>query len=67
VLTRDVPDAGLTAGDIGAVVYCYDEGLYEVEFVAGSGETVVVLTLSARDVRPVAAGVILHARELSAR
>ena len=67
VLLKDLPGHGLKRGDIGAVVYRHGDGLYEVEFVAGSGETVALLTLSASDVRPVAAGEILHARELSAR
>ncbi len=56
---------GLTAGDIGAVVHRYDEHRYEVEFVVGSGDTVALLTLTDRDVRPVARSEILHARALA--
>ena len=53
-LDRDVPEYGLRKGDLGAVVEVYEgEGL-EVEFVTASGRTAALLTLSARDVRPVA-------------
>jgi hypothetical protein len=65
VLTHDVGEVGLTAGDIGAVVHRYDDHRYEVEFVAGSGDTLAVLTLTDRDVRPVAPSEILHARALA--
>ena len=55
-LDRDVPEHGLRKGDLGAVVeqvYSERDGL-EVEFVTASGRTAALLTLSARDVRPVA-------------
>jgi hypothetical protein len=51
VLTRDLPEAGLRVGDVGAVVYVYAPDAFEVEFVAPSGETVAVRTVSAEDVR----------------
>jgi hypothetical protein len=51
VLTRDLPDAGLRVGDLGAVVHVYAPDAFEVEFVAASGETLAVRTLSADDVR----------------
>jgi len=54
VLTRDLPDHGLCAGDLGAVVETYaDDGL-EVEFVTASGRTRAVVTLRSKDVRPIA-------------
>ena len=65
VLTHDLPSAHLRSGDIGAIVHRYGPGGYEVEFVTGGGDTVAVLTLSDADVRPLAAGEILHARPLS--
>jgi hypothetical protein len=65
VLTHDLPSVHLRTGDIGAVVHRYAPGGYEVEFVTGGGDTVAVLTLSDADVRPLAAGEILHARPLS--
>jgi hypothetical protein len=34
VLTRDVPDAGLRRGDLGAIVEVYGPNAFEVEFVA---------------------------------
>ena len=66
VLTQDIPAAGLTAGDIGAVVHRHGDGAYDVEFVAGSGRTVAVLTLADDDVRDLAPSEILHARPLPA-
>jgi hypothetical protein len=55
VLTRDIPEHGLRAGDLGAIVEVYSESGLEVEFVRASGDTTAVLTLSASDVRAVAA------------
>lgn len=63
VLTRDVTDAGLHAGDVGAIVHVYGEGeAYEVEFVDGDGSTLALVTLEAGDVRPLGAGELLHTR-----
>ena len=67
VLTRDIPEHGLRRGDIGAVVHCYKDGVaFEVEFVTGKGDTVAVITLESKDVRPMHPGEILHAREIKA-
>jgi hypothetical protein len=66
VLTRDVPEHALIEGDIGTVVHRSADGsVFEVEFVTGDGQTVVVLTLSASDLRAMAAGEIIHARRLA--
>lgn len=54
VLDRDVPEQGLRRGDLGAVVEVYEPEGLEVEFVTASGRTAALLTLSTRDVRPVA-------------
>jgi hypothetical protein len=63
VLKRDIPEHGLTRGDVGTVVHVYGHGAaYEVEFLLGSGETVAVLTLEADDVRPRGGKEILHTR-----
>ena len=51
VLTRDVPDARLRRGDLGAVVEVYGPDAFEVEFVAASGRTQALVTLSAADLR----------------
>lgn len=51
VLLRDVPDADLCAGDLGAVVHVYAADVVEVEFVTASGQTRATVTLAASDVR----------------
>lgn len=55
VLVRDVPEAGLRAGDVGAVAQVYGgaaapEAL-EVEFVTLAGRTQALRTLGVADVR----------------
>jgi hypothetical protein len=66
VLTRDVEEFGLKSGDVGTVVHCYGQGeAFGVEFVAASGETVAVLTLTPADIRPLSGREILHVRELT--
>jgi ATP-dependent exoDNAse (exonuclease V) alpha subunit len=67
VLTIDVPEEGLRAGDVGTVVHVHKrDQAYEVEFVALDGETVTVATLRASEVRPIAHREIAHARPMSA-
>ena len=52
VLSCDIPEYGLNQGDIGAVVHSYStDQSYEVEFVAGEGTTIALLTLEAKDIR----------------
>lgn len=53
VLTRDLPEAGLRAGDLGAVVHVHDPRALEVEFVMASGLTKALRTLQLDDVREV--------------
>jgi len=53
VLVRDLPDAGLRTGDLGAVVMVYGDEALEVEFVTASGRTQALLTLPVDNVRPV--------------
>jgi hypothetical protein len=53
VLLNDRPQAGLRAGDLGAVVQVYAPDAVEVEFVTASGRTLSVETLGTDDVRPV--------------
>jgi len=63
VLTRDLPEEGLVAGDAGTVVHVYEDGKgYEVEFFALSGRTLAVATVMAEDVRPVGDEDVTHAR-----
>ncbi len=65
VLRRELPEAGLEAGDVGAIVHCHADDSYEVEFVSGEGGTVAVVTLSGADLRPIEAREILHVRSLA--
>jgi hypothetical protein len=53
VLTRDVPEAGLRRGDLGAIVEVHGPNAFEVEFVAASGRTQALVTLAANDIRHV--------------
>jgi hypothetical protein len=62
-LTRDLPEHELKAGDVGTVVLCYGAGeAYEVEFLAGDGATIAVLTLASDDVRPLGPRDVFHVR-----
>ncbi len=65
VLRRALPDAGLEAGDVGAIVHRHSDAGYEVEFIAGEGDTVAVLTLSDTDIRAIRPREILHVRNLA--
>ncbi|MCC6628591.1 MAG: DUF4926 domain-containing protein [Chloroflexi bacterium] len=66
VLTADLPERGLRAGDIGTVVMVHQQGAgYTVEFLTLGGETVAVVTLPADGVRPVRPDEIAHARGLA--
>jgi hypothetical protein len=66
VLTRDLPEYRLQKGDIGTVVHLYASGgACEVEFVNAQGDTVALLTLEAKDIRPLQGREILHVRELA--
>jgi hypothetical protein len=53
VLNRNLPQHGLRAGDLGAVVEVYEPDGLEVEFVTASGKTQALVTLDVNDVRPV--------------
>jgi hypothetical protein len=53
VLNRNLPQHGLRAGDLGAVVEVYETDGLEVEFVTASGKTQALVTLDVNDVRPV--------------
>jgi hypothetical protein len=67
VLTKAIPDQGLTAGDVGTVVHVHKKGeAFEVEFLTLHGETVALATLEASQVRSVQKKEITHARLLRA-
>lgn len=70
VLTQDVPDEGLRAGDVGVIVEHYPawedlpEG-YELEFFAATGQTIAVVSVPASAVREAHGHEVLSARELA--
>lgn len=64
VLTTDLPEHGLHAGDVGTIVLVHGDAGYEVEFVTLGGETVAVVSLRKDQLRPVEAHEIAHARSV---
>ena len=62
VLAHDLPERGLRAGDLGAVVEVYEPDGLEVEFVTASGLTEALVTLKASEVRQVGAGRVASRR-----
>jgi hypothetical protein len=67
VLTDDLPDDGLEAGDVGTVVHIHSEGTaFEVEFVTLTGQTVAVATVLATQLRPVSRDDLSHVRRVAA-
>jgi len=67
VLLADLPEKGLTAGDVGTVIHVYPGGNgYEVEFMTLTGITVAVVTLPAESVREVLQDEVTHARQRKA-
>ena len=66
VLTGDLPEHGLEAGDVGTVVLVHkDKAGFEVEFATMTGETLVVVTLPADAVRPIDRREIAHVRRVA--
>jgi hypothetical protein len=71
ILTQDIPEENLLAGDTGTIVEYhpatddYPEG-YEVEFFAGNGETLAVVSVPATALRAATRKDVLHARQLIA-
>jgi hypothetical protein len=66
VLTAELAEHGLEAGDIGTVVLVHrDNRGYEVEFVTLDGETVAVVSLLPAQLRPVGPREIAQARVLA--
>ena len=63
VLTHNIKEYKLKKGDLGAIVHLYsDKKAMEVEFIAASGKTIAVLTLTPKDIRPMERNEILHVR-----
>ncbi|MGI4787583.1 MAG: DUF4926 domain-containing protein [Janthinobacterium lividum] len=66
VLTSDLPEDGLEAGDVGTVVFVHGQGqAYEVEFLTLGGATIAVATVEADQVRPIGQRDLVHARPLA--
>ncbi len=53
VLKRHVLEAGLRAGDLGAIAELHDADHFDVEFVAASGRTQALVALTSNDIRHV--------------
>ena len=67
VLTQDLADEGLRAGDVGTVVHIHShEAAYEVEFMTLTGQTVAVATVLPSQLRPPSSRDLTHVRELAA-
>jgi len=65
VLTVDLPESHLKAGDVGVIVHVYSTGkAYEVEFFTLDGQTLDVVTVDASQLRPVGEMEVMHARSL---
>ena len=72
VLTRDLPDAGLRAGDVAVVLLAHPgrEGIrpsYTIEVTTVTGETMAVVDVAADAVRPAAEHDVRHARAVAPR
>lgn len=66
ILTADLPEEDLKAGDVGTVVHVHGGGeAFEVEFLTLDGRTVAVTTVVASQLRPVTNRDITHARPMT--
>ena len=67
VLTEDVADRALKAGDVGTIVHVHRDGAaFEVEFLTLDGHTAALATVSSSQVRAVTGADITHARDFRA-
>ena len=65
VLTEDLANEGLRAGDIGTVVHVHKNGAgYEVEFMTLDGEPITIVSVDAAQVRAVAHRELAHVRSI---
>ncbi len=65
VLTVDITEHNLAAGDVGTVVLVHgDHEGYEVEFMTLDGETVAIISAYPSQIRPIKTGEIAHVRML---
>lgn len=66
VLTTSLRKHRLKRGDIGTVVMKHGSRGYEVEFMTLDGNTVAVVSVEPRQVRPIAANELPHVRNFDA-
>ena len=66
VLRSDLPESGLAAGDVGAIVEVFGNEAVEVEFVTPSGKTRALVTLKLEEIRPIGPDDILSVRNQNA-
>lgn len=67
VLTANLPEEGLEAGDVGTVIHIHDDAAaYVVEFMTLTGTTVAVATVLSSQLRPVGKCDLTHVREVAA-
>ena len=66
VLAVDLPEYGLSRGDLGTVVLVHGDRGYEVEFMTLDGETLAVISLFSEQVRPIGHREIANTRAVSA-
>jgi len=65
VITCDIHEKGIVAGDVGVIAHLYSNNeQVEVEFISGEGRTLAVETLPVSKIRPLAPKEILHVRSL---
>jgi hypothetical protein len=66
VLTQDLHEEGLAAGDAGTVVHVHPNAAgYEVEFMTLGGATIAVATVMSGQLRAVTRRDVVHVRELA--
>ena len=65
VLTSDLSNEGIKAGDVGTVIHIHrGRKSFEVEFSTLDGKTIAIATVLASQVRPVTNRDITHARPM---
>ncbi|MBI4310761.1 MAG: DUF4926 domain-containing protein [Chloroflexi bacterium] len=65
ILTEDIAEEGLEAGDVGTIIHIHRKGAaFEVEFQAVDGHTVAIATVLASQLRPVSSRDVSHARPM---
>ena len=65
VLTTDIAEEGLKAGDAGTIVHMYPGGdAFIVEFLTLDGNTVALVDVLPSQARPVTSSDITHARSV---